>query len=158
MPTTLQDRLRARVRQLGINAADVAAQAGVKRSFLYDIMRARSGRPNVEQLQRVAEVLRVDCEWLLHGAGNVEGRSPFEDVPEDEFVALAHAQARRSMRGGSSSETGNRPGDDYHFRKSWIRAKLRASPSTLRVLAVEGDSMEVPNGHGHGEEPQTAWC
>ena len=45
MPTTLPGRLRARIRQLGMTAADVAALAEVNRSFIYDIIRARSGRP-----------------------------------------------------------------------------------------------------------------
>ena len=141
MPTTLPHRLRARIRQLGMTAADVAALAGVNRSFVYDIMRARSGKPSIERLERVAAVLKVDCDWLLHGVGHVEGRLPFDDRPEDEFIAIAHASARPSMGGGSMLEDEGRPGRDYHFRRSWIRDKLRAAPSMLRVLQVEGDSM-----------------
>ena len=29
----------------------------------------------------------------------------------------------------------------YHFRRSWIRGALKASPSQLRIMHVEGDSM-----------------
>ena len=45
------------------------------------------------------------------------------------------------MGGGAIVEDESRPGRDYHFRRSWIRDKLRAAPSMLRVLQVEGDSM-----------------
>jgi phage repressor protein C with HTH and peptisase S24 domain len=141
MSTTLRDRLRARIRQLGMTAADVAALAGVHRSFIYDILRARSGRPSLERLERVAAILKVDSEWLLHGVGHVEGRLPFEERPGDEFIAIAHAGARPSMGGGSVVEDDGEPGRNYHFRRAWIRDKIRASPSTLRVLQVEGDSM-----------------
>ena len=141
MPTTLPGRLRARIRQLGMTAADVAALAEVNRSFIYDIIRARSGRPNLERLERVAKVLKVDSDWLLYGVGHVEGRLPFADRPDDEFIAIAHAAARPSMGGGAIVEDEGRPGRDYHFRRSWVRDKLRAAPSMLRVLQVEGDSM-----------------
>jgi phage repressor protein C with HTH and peptisase S24 domain len=141
MPTTLPGRLRARIRQLGMTAADVAALADVNRSFIYDIIRARSGRPSLERLERVATVLKVDSDWLLHGVGHVEGRVPFDDRPEDEFIAVAHAAARPSMGGGAIVEDESRPGRDYLFRRAWIRDKLRAAPSMLRVLQVEGDSM-----------------
>ncbi len=32
-------------------------------------------------------------------------------------------------------------GRAYHFRRSWIRHNLKASPSQLRIMHVEGDSM-----------------
>ena len=104
MPTTLPGRLRARIRQLGMTAADVATLADVNRSFIYDIIRARSGKPSLERLERVAKVLKVDCDWLLHGVGHVEGRLPFADRPDDEFIAIAHAAARPSMGGGAIVE------------------------------------------------------
>ena len=62
MSTTLQERLRARIRQLGMNVADVASLAGVNRSFLYDIIRGRSQTPNLERLKSVAAAVKVDVE------------------------------------------------------------------------------------------------
>jgi phage repressor protein C with HTH and peptisase S24 domain len=141
MSTTLPDRLRARMSQLGLPVADVAALAGVSRSFIYDILRSRSTRPNVERLKHVAGVLKVDWEWLLHGTGSVEGRSPFDDAPDDEFVSIAYARARPAMGDGPVLDDASKPGRNYHFRKSWIRDRLQAAPSTLRVLTVAGDSM-----------------
>jgi phage repressor protein C with HTH and peptisase S24 domain len=139
---TLSDRLRARTQQLGLSPAHVAEMAGVNRSFVYDILRGRSARPGIDRLADVARVLKVEREWLIHGIGEVEGASPFIDSPDDAFVAIAHATPRPSMGGGAVlTEDGDTPGRAYHFRQSWIRHKLKASPSQLRIMHVEGDSM-----------------
>jgi phage repressor protein C with HTH and peptisase S24 domain len=46
------------------------------------------------------------------------------------------------MGGGSVAlEEHEAPGRAYHFRRSWIKHDLRASPSQLRIMTVEGDSM-----------------
>ena len=39
-------------------------------------------------------------------------------------------------------EVYDEPARAYHFRKSWIKQGLKASPSQLRIMKVEGDSME----------------
>jgi phage repressor protein C with HTH and peptisase S24 domain len=139
---TLADRLRARADQLGLAPAHVAEMAGVNRSFVYDILRGRSSRPSIDRLAGVARVLKVDRDWLIHGIGEVEGPSPFHEMPDDAFVAIAHATPRPSMGGGAVvTEDGDTPGRAYHFRQSWIRSKLKASPAKLRIMHVEGDSM-----------------
>jgi phage repressor protein C with HTH and peptisase S24 domain len=87
-------------------------------------------------------VLKVDRDWLIHGIGEVEGTSPFVENPDDAFVSIAHATPRPSMGGGAVvTEDGDTPGRAYHFRRSWIRNTLRASPGQLRIMHVEGDSM-----------------
>jgi phage repressor protein C with HTH and peptisase S24 domain len=138
---TLADRLRARARQLDIPPAHLAEKAGVNRSFVYDILRGRSAHPSREKLATLADLLKVDLDWLLHGIGEVEGVSPFIENPDETFVAIAHAGARPSMGGGAVVEEEHIQGRNYHFRLSWIRQGLGASPSQLRVLHVEGDSM-----------------
>ncbi len=140
---TLPDRLRARAHQLGLSPAHVAEMAGVNRSFVYDILRGRSTRPGIDKLGDVAKVLKVEVDWLLHGIGEVEGTSPFIENPDQSFVAIAHAGARPSMGGGSVvDEFQEDSGRAYHFRRSWIKESLKASPSQLRMMHVEGDSME----------------
>lgn len=141
MSHTLADRLGARCRQLGLSVAHVAQIAGVNRSFIYDILRGRSAKPSLGNLERVAEAIRVDRDWLLHGIGEVEGESPFIANPDEEFVSIPLAASRPSMGGGAIELTECSPGRDYHFRRSWIRKSLGTSPSQLRILHVEGDSM-----------------
>lgn len=139
---TLADRLRARANQLGLSPATVAQMAGVNRSFVYDILRGRSVRPSVGKLGDVATVLRVDRDWLIHGMGDVEGTSPFVENPDDAFVSISRASPRPSMGGGAVVEDQPGSGDHvYHFRRSWIRNSLKATPSQLRIMQVQGDSM-----------------
>lgn len=140
---TLADRLQARANQLRLSPAHVAEMAGVNRSFVYDILRGRSTRPGLDRLAEVARVLKVDLEWLLHGIGEVEGTSPFVENPDDSFVAITHAGVRPSMGGGAVVlDEQEASGRAYHFRRSWIKHRLQASPSQLRIMTVEGDSME----------------
>ena len=139
---SLADRLRARAHQLGLSPAHVAEMAGVNRSFVYDILRGRSTRPGIEKLGEVARVLKVDLDWLIHGIGEVEGTPPFLEGADEAFVSIAHASARPSMGGGAVIEDhAETAGRAYHFRRSWIRNDLKASPSQLRIMHVEGDSM-----------------
>ena len=141
MSVQLHVRLRARIRQLGMSVADVARGAGVNRSFVYDILRGRSQAPNLERLTRIAKVVKVELEWLLSGKGRVQGGDPITEDYHNEFVAIQYAAARPSMGGGAVVEAEDRPGRDFHFRRAWIRDRLKAAPSMLRVMAVQGDSM-----------------
>ena len=50
-----------------MSVADVAREAGVNRSFVYDILRGRSQVPNLDKLTRIAQVVKVELEWLLPG-------------------------------------------------------------------------------------------
>ncbi|MGG7644483.1 LexA family transcriptional regulator [Rhodovulum sp. YNF3179] len=139
---TLADRLRARANQLGLSPTHVAEMAGVNRSFVYGILSGRSSRPGIDRLAEVARVLKVDRDLLIHGIGDVEGRPPFIENPDEAFVSIAHASPRPSMGGGAVVEEHEDPADRaYHFRRSWIRQSLKASPSQLRIMHVEGDSM-----------------
>jgi phage repressor protein C with HTH and peptisase S24 domain len=137
----MHERLRARIRQLGMSVADVARAAGVNRSFVYDILRGRSQVPNLEKLTGIAQVVKVDLEWLLSGKGRVEGDDPITEDYKNDFVAIQYASTRPSMGGGAIVEDEHGVGRDFHFRRSWIRDRLKAAPSMMRVMGVEGDSM-----------------
>ena len=120
----------------------------VNRSFVYDIMRGRSEHPTLERLDRVAEVLKVERRWLLHGLGEVEGEPPILEDPDQAFVAISSVAVTASMGGGAVVEF-EEDGRPYHFQRSWIRHKLRAKAADLRIMHVEGDSM-LPTLH-HGD-------
>ena len=141
MSVPMHERLRARIRQLGMSVADVARAAGVNRSFVYDILRGRSQVPNLEKLTGIAQVVKVDLEWLLSGKGRVEGDDPITEDYKNDFVAIQYASARPSMGGGAIVEDEHGVGRDFHFRRSWIRDRLKAAPSMMRVMGVKGDSM-----------------
>jgi phage repressor protein C with HTH and peptisase S24 domain len=142
MSVQMHERLRARIRQLGMSVADVAREAGVNRSFVYDILRGKSLVPNLEKLTRVAAILKVELEWLLTGKGTIHGDDPITNDYHNEFVAIQYVAVRPSMGGGAVVEQAHeRLGRDFHFRRAWIRDHLKAAPSLLRVMAVQGDSM-----------------
>ncbi|WP_275934897.1 LexA family transcriptional regulator [Jannaschia seosinensis] len=137
----MHERLRARINQLGMSVAEVARGAGINRSFVYDILRGRSQTPNLDKLTRIAGVVKVEPEWLLSGKGRVEGDDPITEDYHNDFVAIQYAAVRPSMGGGAIVETEDGPARDFHFRRAWIRNRLKAAPSMLRVMAVQGDSM-----------------
>jgi phage repressor protein C with HTH and peptisase S24 domain len=145
MDITLAERLRARARQLGMNAREVAEQARVNRSFVYDIMRGRSEHPNLEKLDKVARAIKVDRDWLLKGKGQVEGGEP-EMEEADGFIAVPSVEITASMGGGQILSDEVEDGEPYHFKNSWITRRLRADPANLRIMHVEGDSM-MPTLH-----------
>jgi phage repressor protein C with HTH and peptisase S24 domain len=135
-------RLESRAYQLGLKPAQLAELAGVPRSFIYDIMRGRSKRPARESLARVAEILKVDVDWLIAGIGQVEGDMPVALKADDDFVHIRLAGPRASMGGGAVVEESEEETDrTYQFRRSWIEQHLGVKPPNLRLLHVEGDSM-----------------
>lgn len=146
MRYSMAERLKARSRQLSLNARQVAELANINRSFVYDIMRGRSENPNLEKLNRVARVIRVDRNWLLHGMGDLEGESPIIEDPTEAFVAIPSVKVTASMGGGNIAVDEIENGKPYHFQRSWILRDLKASPSDLRIMHVEGDSM-MPTLH-----------
>jgi phage repressor protein C with HTH and peptisase S24 domain len=141
MNTSMGNRLRARCQQLGLNTVKVGELAGVNRTFVYDIMRGRSAKPDLEKLQRVAEVLKVERNWLLHGKGDIQGESPIIENPDHTFVAVPYVNVRASMGGGQTVDTEPDYGRPYHFQKSWIKYDLKSEPENLRIMHVVGDSM-----------------
>lgn len=141
MSISISERLRARIRQLGMSVAEVARAADVNRSFVYDILRGRSLTPSVERLMRIAEVVLVSPEWLLTGKGTIDGDDPITEDYNNDFVAIQSVKARPSMGGGALVDVEPSRGRDYHFRRAWIRDRLKAAPSMLRAMAVDGDSM-----------------
>ena len=140
MTVQLIERIKARTRQLGLNTLQVAERAGVNRSFLYDILRGRSANPSAENLARVAGALRVDLDWLLTGAGRVDGAEP--DGIADDYVTIPSVLVVADMGGGRVVDDMVEMGKPYHFLRSWINNQLKASPADLRVIKVAGDSME----------------
>jgi phage repressor protein C with HTH and peptisase S24 domain len=141
MQHSLADRIRARTEQLEMTPAQLALHTGLNRSFIYDIINGRSEKPNQIKLGRIAEVLKVDRNWLMRGNGQIEGETPVIDNPDDVFVSVPFVEVRPSMGGGRSVDIEPNYGRPYHFQKSWIKHDIKSDPSNLRIMNVEGDSM-----------------
>lgn len=158
MRYSMADRLRARCRQLELNARQVADLADVNRSFVYDIMRGRSENPNLDKLAKVAQAIAVERDWLLYGLGDVEGDSPIMELPTEAFATVPSLQISASMGGGNVVADDVEAGRPYQFQRTWIMHELGAEPDDLRVLQVEGDSMMPTLLHGDVVLIDMGWC
>ncbi|SDY29270.1 S24 family peptidase [Lentibacter algarum] len=140
--TNIAQRLKARAFQLDMTPAAVAEASGLNRSFIYDIIRGKSVRPSRSKLQKVADVLKVDVEWLIDGDGTIEGDAPKIYSPDTTFVGISGVKAKASAGGGTVIHSEDEQASKlYHFRLSWIEDELEANPKHLRILRVTGDSM-----------------
>lgn len=126
---------------MGLRIPDLAAQAGVNRSFIYDVIRERSLNPAADKLAKVAGVLKVDVDWLLTGEGRIEN-PPDWLAGDDPFITIRFIRAAMSQDGERIVEDDVADGEPYRFSKTWLRHSFGVSPDKLRLVHVMGDSME----------------
>lgn len=154
MYTLIGDRLRRLMAERGLNAAQLAKNANVKPSFIYDVIHGKSTNPSIVKLAQIAEVMDVDIASLV---GGQEKYTPppgaREPAPKkrklhmdmqggnDDYVTISSILVEASM-GGGTVVTSEEKGKPYYFRKEWIRDRLGVSSADLRMIFVRGDSME----------------
>jgi phage repressor protein C with HTH and peptisase S24 domain len=66
--------------------------------------------------------------------------------PMEAFVSIPLVEVTASMGGGNIVTDEVENGEPYHFQRSWIVHDLKADPTNLRIMHVEGDSM-MPTLH-----------
>jgi phage repressor protein C with HTH and peptisase S24 domain len=142
MASTLADRLQARARQLALSEVQIAERAGLTRNYVHDIWRGRSTRPNRARLEQIAEVLKVEADWLASGMGSVEGEPPDLALDPEAFVQIPALEPLAKAGSGRLVETVLALAEPYQFRRSWILDHLQVDPEALRVMRIEGDSMQ----------------
>jgi phage repressor protein C with HTH and peptisase S24 domain len=140
MSTALAERIRARARQIDLPLTRLALEAQVSRSFVYDILYGRSQNPTKPKLERLADRLKVDVDWLVTGHGFVEGIEPGREG-DALYVTIRSAKVTPSMGGGRIVEEVEE-GESLRFLARWVRETLKVQPDDLRIMRVEGDSME----------------
>jgi transcriptional regulator with XRE-family HTH domain len=65
MTTKLADKLRAQRAHKGLSLDSLAKQAGLSKSYLWELENREDTRPSVEKLRAVAAVLNVDVSYFL---------------------------------------------------------------------------------------------
>jgi phage repressor protein C with HTH and peptisase S24 domain len=140
MSTALAERIRARARQMDLPLTRLATEAQVNRSFVYDILYGRSQNPKKKKLERLAGRLRVEVDWLITGHGFVEGDEPGREG-DAAYVTIRSVKVSPSMGGGRIVEEVEE-GEPLQFLSRWVRNTLKVQPDDLRIMRVEGDSME----------------
>lgn len=136
MKTALIQNLKAAMHRHNLNAIELSRQAGFKPSFVYDILSGKSANPSTARLAKLAEILGISLADLL-GL-----KSPAMPHPaSDQYVAISSILVATSAADGHITLE-EKHSDPYYFRKSWVDDRLNARPNDLRMIFVEGDSME----------------
>ena len=81
----------------------------------------------------MAQALKVERNWLIHGMGEVQGEAPIVEHPDDGFVAISSVAVRPSMGGGHLVEHEPVDGRPYHFQRSGKPAASTALPQPAKV-------------------------
>lgn len=126
-PSLLIPRLTHAMQARGINARELAVQAGVGASFVYDVLNGNSRNPTASKLAAVAEVLGVSVGWLLEGEAT--------ELP-DAMIAiplLATDGAKRVALPETLSP--------WRFHRSWLEQELGLTPERLRAYEPHDDAM-----------------
>lgn len=96
----LGDWVRARRIAANVNQRDLAARAGISRSYLCDIERGRGGQPSLGCLGRVAAALGAGRAEILSAAGIL---GPARDAKQDKRVIDLIAVYRGLSESGQES-------------------------------------------------------
>lgn len=154
----------ASVAELGIRIAKVAdlvggkralaERAGLQESQLYRYIKGENV-PGVNVVVDIANAGGVGVGWLATGKGTMrqDGNAEIREAGtefslEHKFVHAGEEYIfpplydGRSATGDGTLETRDGTVDVLAFKSSWICSELRAKPSNLYLVYVEGESME----------------
>ena len=132
-PSALGAELRSMRRERGIKQQDLAAQAGISRSYLCDIERGRVSNPSLQVLDGLAASLGIARLDLLHAAGVVESaESSTSDHRLQRLVAVFR----------DLSDEGQRSVDRYaHFvhaeEHRWVQTSIDGPAGRDRGAAIQ---------------------
>jgi phage repressor protein C with HTH and peptisase S24 domain len=81
-------------------------------------------------------------DWIFQGIGEppVKGMTLEQPMAGYAAIPLYDVRARAGANGASTDD--ERIVNELAFREDWIRRELRTSPQNVRLIHVEGDSME----------------
>lgn len=146
--TTLVNRLRQQISAQHLSVTTLASRARVPAYFLYDILHGKSANPSPQRLAQVAEALGVSLDYMLgKGAANrARIREAVTSPGLEEFVSIP-AITVTPVKRGKAVLTEDNARDPYFFRRSWLQDRLSANPDDLKLVYVQGDSMEPSLSH-----------
>lgn len=124
-------RIREQMKKTGISARELAEKAEVGRSFIYDILSGKSSNPTTKKIAAVAGVLGVSVPYLL------DENAISEDMGAD-FIKIPFVSQYSLVEGTLQEE---KSGSNFYLQKDFA-AKFNSVSADLRVLRVQGDSMQ----------------
>jgi len=97
--------------------------------------------PAVSKIAALCRASGFSLDYLVYGQGNPKGsQSPLQ--PGAGYADIPLYDVRAKGGNGGSAIDDERIVNELAFREDWIRRELRTSPANLRLIHVEGDSME----------------
>lgn len=145
--------IRAFMKARGLKTAPWTRDAGVRESTLRDFLSGRNASMTTVTLEKLASVEGTTIAELI-------GEKPRER-PSRDMVAVKGIKVEAAM-GGGCDVSDESEGEPFFFRRSWIEKILGTQDSLLRVISLDGDSMEptLSDGdvaliHVHGSDPAT---
>lgn len=77
------ERIKSRLKELQLTPRAASLKAGGSPDMLRIILSGRTGNPRADTLAKIANVLQVDEQWLLHGGVPPEIRSEDQEQSKD---------------------------------------------------------------------------
>jgi transcriptional regulator with XRE-family HTH domain len=97
MATKLGDKIRSCRTKRGLTLDELARQAGLSKSYLWELENRESQRPSAQKLQAIADVLGEDVSYFVDDAVD----SPQESHKDKEFFrsySKLDAPAKEQLR------------------------------------------------------------
>jgi len=143
--TSPNERLKKVREDYGLTQTAFGEQIGLKGTQVRDL---ESGKVKIDAL--ISKILYhefyVNPLWLIEGKGNmyVAPKAPQQD---SDFTYIPLYDIRAAAGPGALVEK-EEVKDFLAFKQDWIRGVLRVNPQDLRLIYVDGDSMEPTLHHG----------
>lgn len=133
---TIHDRIRIARTAKGLSQTDLAELMGLRPQSIQQWEASTS--PRRERLERLAEVLGVDTQWIQFG-GDENPRFEPKEPNSDEYELIPQYTALGECGTGNMNDHVEVQGQ-LSFKKDWL-AKVGLNAKNLSVIYAEGDSM-----------------
>jgi phage repressor protein C with HTH and peptisase S24 domain len=142
---TFRDRLKLTVDRVG-NAAKLGRLSGVPSRTIRNYLSGRTPEAPVRICEKLAAGAGVRPEWLWGGQPpmlepqEIEAYNAEQPRPGYAYIPVYNVAAGAAPNGRKACN--ERVVDVLAFKEDWIRQEIRVRPDDLRLIHVEGDSME----------------
>ena len=120
----IQERLRNALNKNNISAIQLAQKAGVKNTFIYDILNGKSTNPSIVKLAQVAKALQVELSYFVEKN---------DITPPSSGSAPSHVTIPPLAPG---KEEGLPPHntEGMVFDQKWLEDNIKADIKNIRLL------------------------
>lgn len=142
---TIAAQVRWRMGKAGLNPKSLSKEASLNETYVRDILVGKSKNPRSRELGQLAKALKCSADDLKtplpeeHMGNTADLPTPPPDT-DDDYVEIAYLYLRPGMGGGGYEDLNDAV--MVRFPRRLIRDQLGARPEDIRVVEVEGPSME----------------